>query len=133
MIDFLLKRFQQKNISRIVLDNKFYYCHECKKSACYACSSFLHRNHDKIYTGKIGTCEHETAKDGSLSKRDFLLKSEGGVSSIFGGVTAILKKNEDLPEELLERISQKLMLDEQLRANEDGEFGGGRMHSPHLQ
>ncbi len=90
MTDFIIKKFQQRNISRIILDNKYYYCHECKKHACYACSSFLHRNHDKIYTGKTGVCEHENAK----SKKDTFAKVDI-TSSIFSSsnLAALLKKN----------------------------------------
>ena len=107
MTDFIIKKFQQRNILRMVLDNKYYYCHECKKNACYACTSFLHRNHDKIYMGKGGNCEHENPK----TKKDSFLKPEVN-SSLFsrGNLAELLKKNEDLPEELLERISQKILL-----------------------
>ena len=108
MTDFIIKKFQQRNILRMVLDNKYYYCHECKKQACYACTSFLHRNHDKIYMGKGGNCEHENPK----TKKDSFLKPETN-SSLFsrGNLAELLKKNEDLPEELLERISQKILLE----------------------
>ncbi len=44
-----------------MLNNKYYYCYECKKNSCYACASFLHRNHDKIFMGKNGTCEHQSS------------------------------------------------------------------------
>lgn len=50
----------------------------------------MHRNHDKIFTGKTGNCEHENVK----GKKDGLMKADFG-SSLFGSgnLVALLKKN----------------------------------------
>ena len=34
-------------------------CHTCSKSICEVCSNFIHRIHDKTYSGTNGTCNHE--------------------------------------------------------------------------
>jgi hypothetical protein len=37
----------------------FYFCFTCGRSICQVCASFIHKNHDKNYVGKLGTCVHD--------------------------------------------------------------------------
>jgi hypothetical protein len=56
MINYIAQQFEKKNMNTIVLENRYYFCYQCQKNTCYACSTFLHRNHDKIYLAKTGLC-----------------------------------------------------------------------------
>lgn len=43
-------------------ENSFYQCHSCNKSICQICACFIHKHHDKVYTGTTGTCQHDQKK-----------------------------------------------------------------------
>jgi len=41
-------------------DQHFFTCNTCSISVCQVCSSFLHKHHDLNYTGKDGSCVHDS-------------------------------------------------------------------------
>lgn len=50
-------------------DQHFFTCNTCSISVCQVCAPFLHKHHDLNYTGKDGTCIHDSAPNANTNKK----------------------------------------------------------------
>ena len=74
-----------------IIEQHYFYCNTCSLSVCQICSPFLHKHHDLNYTGKEGTCIHDSS---SPYKKLSMPSGANGGSNIFSsGLGAELMEN----------------------------------------